>query len=230
MTDGTAGENFIKRMKNDYELRTIVASAVSVFITLLFTGYNIFLGAVYGSVWNIFIAIYYALLVGIRTFVLAADRKYKKNAEHNERDRRMKINTFLIQSILLFIIDIALIGPISIMVLQKKVIHFSELPAIANAAYTTYKLVSAAVNFKKSKKHANLSVRMLKNINFIDSLVSLLSLQYVLIMTFGEGVTGDMFVWCAISSFAIWGIIVVSSIKSLVKAVKIKKTYKASDI
>ncbi len=228
MTHGTA--DFIKRMKNDHELRTIAASAVSVFITLLFTGYNIFLGAVYGSVWNIFIAVYYALLVGIRTFVLAADRKYKKSAEHKERDRHKHINTFLIHSILLFIIDIALIGPISIMVMQKKFIAFSSISAIANAAYTTYKLISAAVNFKRSTKHANLSVRMLKNINFIDSLASLLSLQYVLIMTFGEGVTGDMFVWCAISSFAIWVMIVVSSIKSLVKAVKVKQAYKSSDI
>ena len=43
------GNKFIKRMKSDYTFRTFIFSALSFFVTVAFTAYNVFLAVVYKS-------------------------------------------------------------------------------------------------------------------------------------------------------------------------------------
>ncbi len=169
------GIGVLKRIKNDYVFRTFIFSALSFFVTLVFTIYNTFLGVAYKSVWNIGIALYYALLLCIRAYIIFSERKfYKNNLTDEQKDRKRKI-IFFVQSILLLIIDFALIAPISLMVLQKRAIKFSQIPAIAMAGYTSFKIFVSTRNIFKTKFEMNLSIKMLRNINFIDALVSILS-------------------------------------------------------
>lgn len=65
---------------------------------------------------------------------------------------------------------------------------------------------------------------MLRNINLKDALVAILSLQYILIMTFGDGITGEMQTVCAISTFAVWTTLIVISIANLKSSIKLKKS------
>ena len=213
----------INVLKKDYVLRTFIFSTLSFFVNVIFMGYNIVLSIVYKSAWNIGISVYYALLAVIRAYVLFYERKlYKLNVDDEQKDVARK-KMFFVQSVFLFIIDVALIAPISIMVLQKKEIHYTIIPAIAMAGYTTYKIISAGINYKKTRKQQHLSIRILKNINFIDALVSVLTLQYTLIMTFGKGINGSMLTLCAISSFALWSLIIVVSVLSVIEAIKLKR-------
>ena len=187
----------------------------------MFTIYNTFLGVAYKSVWNIGIALYYALLLCIRAYIIFSERKfYKNNLTDEQKDRKRKI-IFFVQSILLLIIDFALIAPISLMVLQKRAIKFSQIPAIAMAGYTSFKIFVSTRNIFKTKFEMNLSIKMLRNINFIDALVSILSLQYTLIMTFGGGLDEDMFTLCAISSFCIYVLLFILSLKTFLSSIKI---------
>ena len=211
----------LKRIKNDYVFRTFIFSALSFFVTLVFTIYNTFLGVAYKSVWNIGIALYYALLLCIRAYIIFSERKfYKNNLTDEQKDRKRKI-IFFVQSILLLIIDFALIAPISLMVLQKRAIKFSQIPAIAMAGYTSFKIFVSTRNIFKTKFEMNLSIKMLRNINFIDALVSILSLQYTLIMTFGGGLDEDMFTLCAISSFCIYVLLFILSLKTFLSSIRI---------
>ncbi len=77
-TKERVGINVLKRVKTDYVFRTFIFSALSFFITLTFTCYNIFLGIVYKITWNIGIAVYYALLLHIRAYVIFSERKFHK--------------------------------------------------------------------------------------------------------------------------------------------------------
>ncbi len=70
------------------------------------------------------------------------------------------------------------------MVLQQKNVNYSEIHAIMIAAYTVYKIVTATINFIKTRKSNHLSVKILRNINFVDALVSILSLQMFAIIQF----------------------------------------------
>ncbi len=201
----------------DRTARAFLFSVLSLSATLLFAGYNVFLWLAYGAAWNIGIAVYYALLAAARADVLFAEEKARRLCD--EERERMRNKRFLAHAIFLFAIDLALIAPISFMVMQKQTVRYSQIPAIATAAYTTYKIAVATKNFLKNKKEKNLSLKILKTLNFVDALVSVLSLQYVLVMTFGEGVTDKMLILCATTSFAVWVLLLVVSAFSLWRAV-----------
>ena len=219
----TTKNKWIEKIKTDYTFRTFVFSTLSFLVTVAFTGYNAFLAVAYRSAWNTGIAVYYALLLCIRAYVIFSEYKfYKKNIDESVRESTRK-RIFFVQSILLFVIDLALIAPITMMVMQQKEINYSEIPAITIAAYTTYKIVMSARNFIKTHKGNHLSVKILRNVNFVDALVSVLSLQYTLIVTFAGGIDSKMRVLCAISTFVIWTFIIIVSVLTLVCAVKIKK-------
>lgn len=227
MKEKNQTENLIKRIGRvlkDYTRRTFLFSSLSFLSTIAFTAYNLFLGIVYHSSWNFGIAIYYALLVSVRAYTLFSERNlyHKKKAEEYKENARKKL--FFVQSVFLFLIDFALVVPISLMVLQRKEIHYTAVPAIATAAYTTYKIIVSTKNFIKAKKQPSLSVQILRNINFVDGLVSVLTLQYTMIMTFGSGVEGQMKALYASTSFVIWALLIAISLATLIKSVRLRKT------
>ena len=91
------------------------------------------------------------------------------------------------------------------------------------AAYTTYKITLSIVNYIKTRKSTEPGVRMLKTVNVVDALVSVLTLQYTLLMVTDGRIEGDMFILCACTSFAVWGLLIVLSAVALARAVKYRK-------
>ena len=221
---------FIERMKSDYTFRTFVFSALSFLAAVAFAAYNVFLAVVYQSPFNLGTSVYYALLICVRSYVILAESKFNKAGYNDGQIENGRKKLFFIQSIFLLAIDLALIAPITMMVLQQKNVNYSEIHAIMIAAYTVYKIVTATINFIKTRKSNHLSVKILRNINFVDALVSIISLQYTLIMTFNDGTLGDIFTLCATSTFAIWAFITVISVLTLIEAVKIIKSQKAQNV
>ena len=124
-TENKLKEN-IRLFFNDYVYRTYISSAVSLFFTAVFAGYNVFLWFAYGAAWNIGIAVYYALLSGIRTYVFISENKLRKRNLTDEQKDGERKKLFFVQSIFLFITDLALITPISLMVVQQKQIEYLQ--------------------------------------------------------------------------------------------------------
>ena len=99
------------------------------------------------------------------------------------------------------------------MVLLKKPINIGKIPAIAMAAYTTYKITMAIVHIGRYKIY-HVLVRELRTINLIDALVSILTLQNTLIMVnAGPGEENDMLALSATSSAGIYLIIIMITIR-----------------
>ena len=93
------------------------------------------------------------------------------------------------------------------------------IPAIAMAAYTVYKVVIGSLNLKRKNRSENLLVRFLRTINFMDALVSIVTLQNTLIMVNTSGDKRTMLPLTAVSSGLIWAAIVILSIVNLKQAV-----------
>ncbi len=210
----------LERVVHDYAHRTFLSSALSMAATAVFGCYNLYLGFAYHAAWNFGIAVYFLLLCLLRGYVLLSERKLSKYCPDERERERHKRKLFLVQSVFLLVIDVALIAPVSLMVMQKREIGYTAIPAIATAAYTTYKVILSTKNFVKTRRQGDLSVRILKNISFVDALVSVLTLQYILIMTFGGGIGGGMLFLCAATTFLLWGAIVALSVYALVRAVR----------
>lgn len=167
----------IQEWKRDYVFKTAVSGLVSFGATILFAAYNGILGLWLRSAWHGSICVFYLLLVLIRGMLLLAERKRRAQGDTG---RRM----FLVSMVLLFLLNLALIGPITLMVTFEKPVNIGLIPAIAMAAYTTYKVTMAAVHVcgRRNRAHGDILTTGLRTVSLIDALVSILTLQNTLIM------------------------------------------------
>ena len=147
----------------------------------------------------------------MRGFIVLAEKKIK--GPEGAAQARNKI--YLSSAVLLFILNLSLVVPVSLLVLLQKPVKMSLIPAITMAAYTTYKIVMASVNLKKRKKSENRLVRLLRTINFIDALVSILTLQNTLIMVNMQGEGDQMLTLSAVTSAVIMLTVLVLSVAAI---------------
>ena len=166
-------KTWIAKWKTDYDFKTVASAVGSLAVTMVFAIYNGFLGIYHSSVWYGTICVYYMVLAGLRGTIILFQRKQREKSGEK---------VYITASVLLLILNISLIVPVSLMVIQQKPVNMTLIPAIAMTAYTTYKITMASVNLKRRRKSADNLIRMLRTISFIDALVSILTLQNTLII------------------------------------------------
>lgn len=216
---------FQRLKKRDYALQTVISAGFSMMLTALFALYNGYLGLSLSSVWHGSISVFYLILVAIRGTILLTERKNRRRSEPRRSFYRRR--AYLGSCVLLLILDLALIAPISMMVVMQKPVDLGLIPAITMAAYTTYKVTMASVHLRRqtSRSGGNVLISELRAINFIDALVSVLTLQNTLIMVNQTpSDTKSMLLLTAISSAVIYAAIVLLSVALLIQGLRKNKT------
>ena len=209
-------KDFLHSLREDYHFRTVYTTRISAFITFGFTVFNGVIGVLYRSVWNISICIYYVLLAVVRRIVV---RSQRKTVDKNQ-DKEIIKKTYVVTHIILILIDVVLVVPISLMVIGARNYTFGMIPAIAMAAYTTYRMTMSIIHYLKSKRNENRFIRVIRTINLQDTLVSVLTLQNALIIANGDDMASMMqlTMW---TSAGIWGIILFFTVKSFMMIRKV---------
>ena len=119
--------------------------------------------------------------------------------------------------------DLALICPISMMVVLDKPVSMGLIPAITMAAYTTWKITMASVHMGRQRRRAsgNILVAELRTVNFIDALLAILTLQNTLIMV-NQSTTDEsaMLPVSSASSAIIYVVIVSITVRMLGKGLR----------
>lgn len=195
--------SWFDKLLNDYNYRTIFNAAWAFIFVFIFSIYNAILGIVYHSVWYISISIYYFLLMIVR-FILVKNGYLleKQQVEINIKEKKMA-KIYFKSGVYLFLIDLVLIVPITMLVYFQKKVNFPDWIAIGMAAYTFYKLIIAIFNFIKTRKNSHLIIKGLRTINFTDAMVSLLTLENTLILTFSTEKSESLFILGAVLGFVI---------------------------
>lgn len=204
----------VKIIQNNILHKTIFTSIFSVVTTLAFAAYNTYLGIKFAHPFAISISIYYILLVWIKLATLIVENKIFK--QESQIQTRSRLKNYQILSMFIFLIDLCLIAPIIIMVTNPNKVNFGIIPAITMATYSLYKIVFAIINYVKSKKSQNLTIILIKEINIIDAIVSILTLQHTLIMVNG-GMNKPMQTLSFVSSVGFIVLIITFSILSYLK-------------
>ena len=207
-SDGWA-RRFLRTWREDYIYQTLVSSAVSFGCTALFALYNGSLYLSYGLLWHGSIGTCYLLLVVIRGMVLLTEKRNRTRP--GAEQHRCRCRTFLISAGLLLTLDLALILPISMMAVLDKPVSIGLSPAIAMAAYTTWKITMASIHIdrQRSRPSGNILVAELRTDNFIDALVKRTTAD-----------ENDMLPVCAASSGVIYIMIVAITIRMLQRGLK----------
>lgn len=195
---------FLNKVFNDSYFRTIFATIFSFILGIGFVGYNAFAGIYYQSIWNGTISVYYAFLVCFRIIFLSSEFSINKNIDLTDQQKDLKrAKMFKLEGILLICVNIALLVPVTLLAMSKKDVDLPMQVAIANACFTFYKMIVCVYGFVKSRKNDNLAVKGIKNLNLTSGLVSLLTLENTMIITFSESVEYSMKMLIIISAFVV---------------------------
>lgn len=179
-------------IKEKFNKRKKLIVFLSLLFTLLFAVYNRVIGALKGSLWHESISIYYLCLVVIKTIIYVYIYKSK--------DRLKDKKIFIITKILLIILNILLMVPITLLVLNKRTVEMSLTFSIAVAVYVCIKTIKAIINFTKQRKTNDPLIKELRIIDLTDMVVSILTLQNTLISING-GFSEELYIITIVSSF-----------------------------
>lgn len=179
---------FTQNIIDNYGFRAVITAILSLTINI---GYALFEG-IYAiitlSIWYGALSGYYIVLSILRFFVIRKFYKAGKEKVDDKNSNQITMwKTYQKCGAALMLLSVAISIAIVQMVLSDKHAEYIGVMIYAVATYTFYKVTISIVNIIKARKYQNAYLRVLKNINFADALLSLVSLQAALIATFSTG-------------------------------------------
>lgn len=172
-------------MKSIVTLKSKYFSLISFFISLACCIFYLVLGIIYISYWYFALVIYYLILVSLRLFL------FLKSKIQLEKIAKLKLLKKTSVVITIFPLTIFFM----LIILKNYDLSFSRSMILIyySACYTTYKMSFSIVNFIKAHKRDDDFLKALRNINLVDALVSLLSLQIHMLLYFSPEVDYRIF-------------------------------------
>ena len=167
----------------DYRFRTILTTMPSFMINVAYTIYNGVIGIMNQSSWFITMSVYYSLLGIMRYCAVHTERKISRLEDH-ELIRKKELAVIKTDGILLLLLNLALSGVVLLTIAEGTAKAYSDIMAISIAAYTFYKIIMAVINMVKVRKMESPILITIRNIGVADALVSMLTLQMTMLVSF----------------------------------------------
>lgn len=212
---------YLKLFLEQYSVNTVVFSCLSLFVSLGFSVINLVSAFFYDFTWYISLALYYFVLTIYRAIILFlhANRyiKYKKEPQKYEQS---KSRIFLAGGIFLLLLEIAMFGAITQMVMLENPSKTGSILAIATATYATYRITMSIIHFIKARKEGDLFTQNLRNVNLVDAMMSIVSLTVMMLTTFGNGESSSYLILKATASFFICVLCLLLALYMIVKGIR----------
>lgn len=178
--------DFTYLMLRSFGFRTLIFAIGSFAMSLLFSGFNAYMGIANRSIWYGALAAFYIALAFLRGGVLFY-HKNRLGKEKTQNDEYVKAKVYRNSGVITLILNVALSAAIAQMIFSNA--HFSYMgwTVFAYAAYAFYKITMSIIALIKAHKQTDLTVRAIRNINLVDALVSILALQTALLTMFSAG-------------------------------------------
>ncbi|MBE5741495.1 MAG: hypothetical protein E7351_03110 [Clostridiales bacterium] len=167
---------FTSTLLNNFGYRTIIFSIISFLLNLSYVIFMGVLAIMTKSAWYISITVYYLTLILMKGNILYSKKKY--NTE------KKKARAYRYSGMMFILLTLALSGIIVLIYTSNMYFEYAGLMIYAVAAYTFYKLVLAIINIFKARKHDDLYVQNIRNINLVSALVSIVVLQVAMFQAF----------------------------------------------
>ena len=167
--------------KKDISYKLKITILVQLIIDIIFFLFELILGIYYKSYCFLTLAAYYLILLILRFVIF----KYEKNNTLGENlNKEYKI--FKISAYVLLIMNIINIGLIILTFSDEQIINYHEYLIYGLAAFTFYSTIMTIIQIIKYKKYNSPIILLYKIISLFSSVISLLSLEIVMLNTFGS--------------------------------------------
>ncbi len=219
ITEMLLKNRFTANMLENYGYKTFVFSFFSALTTLFFAIINLISAIKYRLIWYSAISAYYFILMIFRGGILLSDTRNKRNyGSNSEEYKNKKWNIYLSGGIILLFLEIAMMVAVTEMMLSRRPMYTGEIMAIANATYTFYKVGMAIYHIVKARQFNDPISQSLRNVNFADACMSMVSLTVLMLSTFGEN---ESLIYIKASvAFFVCALIIVLAVMMIIRARK----------
>lgn len=204
-------DKYLSKYKEDHKLRYKISLFVSLILNVIYSLFKLLSGIVFKSFWFISFSLYYFLLVILRSNIA-------KEELNGDIDLKVEYTSYRKTGVILLFTNVILTMIILIIVNQKIVNIYPNWMAITVAVYTFYLLFTSIYGLIKYRKYKSPLISASKVINVITSLVSLISLEIILIPTFGGDQAGFFEIMIMITGGGIALIIIIISLYMIIKS------------
>lgn len=167
---------YLKMFRDNYK----ISISFSLLFNVVYAVFKLITGIIYKSLWFISFSLYYFLLTLLRANLLK--NTYKEKITLHEEYIKCRTT-----GIILLFTNLILTMIILVIVNQKIMNIYPTWIAITASTYTFYLIITSIYNLIKYRKQNSPLLSAAKVINVVTSLISLISLEIILIPTFGSG-------------------------------------------
>lgn len=167
-----------QRYLNDTAFRGYVSICAGLAINFCYAVFRTVTGILYGSVWLISSAIYFACLALIRAGLAVSYRRRAGKPADFERRRYRRTAR------LLFLLGLPMCGMILLTVAGDAAVSYPGYTIYASAAYTFWMLTHAAIQIRQVRRIGSPILSAAKEVSLVAALMSLFGLQNGMIVTF----------------------------------------------
>lgn len=201
---------FTNTLLKNYGYRTIVFSVFSFILNVAYISFVAVFAFMSRSAWYFSITIYYIILALMKGNVFYSKRKY--NTELKEA------RAYRFAGIMFIAMTIAFSGVIVLIYKSNRYFEYAGLLIYAAAAFTFYKLTLSIINIFKARKHDDLYIQTIRNINLASALISIIILQVAMFQEFSP--ESNVGFANALTGGAVSALIMVLGIFMIIKANK----------
>ena len=198
------------RLKTDKRYRIVAFAICGFSINLLYALYNGVLGIISHSIWFLSLCAYYTILSSMRFGIIMQDR------------RNISTENFITRfcGIMLIVLAFVLSGSVYLSLTNDVAVKHQEIMMITIATYTFYKAAIAIVNTVKIRRKNSLLLSTIRSISCADAVVSILSLQRSMLVSFGEMERYRIYMMNILTGAGVFIIIISLGIGMIVKSMK----------
>lgn len=168
-----------RRYRNDPAFRGYFSVCGGLAVNFCYAVFRTVTGVLYGSVWLISSAIYFAGLALIRAGLAISYHRTGKSADFERRRYRRTAR-------LLLLLNLPMCGMILLTVAGNATVSYPGYTVYASATYTFWMLTHAAIQTKRFRRIGSPILSASKAVSLVAALMSLFGLQNGMIVTFSD--------------------------------------------
>lgn len=173
---------YARRLISDARLRVNISLAGSIVWNIAYAAFQFWLGYVHKTFWFHSLAVYYVLLIVMRTFLMWHTARHRAG-----EDMRTELKKYRACGWVFLFMNLALSVIVFFMIYWNRTFTHHEITTIAMAAYTFTAFTVAIVNVVRYRRYNSPVYSASKATSFAAACVSMLTLTSTMLTTFGDG-------------------------------------------
>lgn len=217
-----AANPYTNRVTSDYRLRTILFAVPGMVSNIIFAVFNGIIGITGRSAWFGTLAAYYILLSIMRVGIVRQEREIagiQKKQEHMRRE----LAVYRRNSVLFVFLAVVLAGAVILLENSQGGKNYPGFTIYAAAAYAFYKIITSTIQVMKVGKRKSPILSITRRVGYIDSCVSILTLQTAMFASFADGQESFIKLMNGITGAVVCGMVLGLGIQGICSSGKMMK-------